>query len=127
MRRLAIAALSITLLAGCASAGDYRPMPTSSVERFAAVDIDSMDSAIDWARGLDSSASADEISIGISQIGDYFLNEEVWFATNNEIGGALLSLNAKVQSGQGTTGSKVDELNVIVDDIEKAIEHGDRP
>ena len=122
MRRISVAVLVVTLLAGCSSASEPEPAPI--VERISAIDIDSMDTGIAWARGLDSNATADELSLGIEQIGDYFVDEDVWFATNNEIRGALISLNAKVQSGQGTTGAKVGELNVIVDDIEEAIEKG---
>jgi len=106
---------------------DPEPAPTSTVERVAAIDINSMESGIAWARGIDASATADELSLGIGQIGDYFVDEDVWSATNNEIGGALITLNSKVQSGQGNTSQKVDELNMIVDDIETAIRKGQTP
>ena len=128
MRRLAVVVLSVALLAGCSSAPTDEPTAEpAAVETVTADDIDSMDSGIAWARGLDDSAGAEELSAGITEIGDYFVDEDVWFQTNNEIGQDLLALKVDVLNDPDDAGAKVDDLNLIVDRIEEAIEHGDQP
>ncbi len=86
-----------------------------------------IEDGVTWARNLDPSASAAEISAGIDKLGDLVPKLDIWFARSNEIGGALIQLNSLVLADPTNAGSKLGALNVIVDDIEEAIAHGNQP
>jgi len=122
--RTAVAALLILLLAACSTTAPDQPSPQQSI---AASDITSTTDAIAWARALDNSATATELSEGIDKLGTYFAAEEVWFQTHNSLGQDLISLNADIVGNPNAAGSKVDDLQLIVDKIEDAIEKGDTP
>jgi hypothetical protein len=131
-RYVAATFIATLVLTGCAPAADTPPAPSAAAsdaapEAPAAADIVTMDDAIAWARGVDDTVSADELSAGIQALGDLVPEEDIWFATNNEIGMALIELNADVQSDPAAAGDKVDDLQSIVDDLETAIEKGPNP
>ncbi|WP_217183997.1 hypothetical protein [Streptomyces sp. AC495_CC817] len=93
----------------------------------AATDIRTIDDGITWARGLDATATAAEIDAGIVKIGTLVPDLDIWFDTGNKIGVDLIQLNADVMANQDDAGSKVDELNDIIDDLEAAIDKGNTP
>ncbi|KJL35471.1 hypothetical protein [Microbacterium azadirachtae] len=131
-RTLAAAPLALVgalLFAGCAPTPPAAtPTPTATVERaIAAADIKTIDDGIAWAHGLDKTVSATELSHGINAISDLVPKLDIWFATNNKIGQALTKLNAEVLAAPANASSKVDGLNDIVNEIEKAIAKGDAP
>lgn len=68
-----------------------------------AADIVTIDDGIEWARALNGSADA------------------------GEIGGALITLNADVLNDPDNAGTKVDDLNAVIDDLEASIEKGPTP
>ena len=129
----ALAIAAVLALAGCASTTTSpdaaAPTPTVAVTEQAikAAEISTIDDGIAWARGLDGDASAQEISAGVVAIGKLVPDLDIWFATNNEIGSALIQLNADVLGDPSNAGTKVDDLQAIVDDIEAAIEKGPNP
>ncbi|VXC31295.1 V-type ATP synthase subunit I [Microbacterium sp. 8M] len=124
-----LALVAALILAGCATTSPAAtPTPSvTGVHKIAASDIKTIDDGIAWARGLDKSVSATELSRGINAIGDLVPKLDIWFATNNKIGQALIKLNLEVLDNPSNAGSKVDDLNDIVDDIEAAIAKGDAP
>jgi hypothetical protein len=124
-----LALVGALLLAGCApTPPTATPTASTTAERkIAASEIKTIDDGIAWARGLDKSVSATELSHGINAIGDLVPKLDIWFATNNKIGQALIKLNLEVLDNPSNAGSKVDDLNDIVDEIEKAIAKGDTP
>jgi hypothetical protein len=61
-----------------------------------------LDDAIDWARDLDDSATADELSAGIQKIGALVPDLDIGFQESNEIGGSLVTLNADVLGDRAT-------------------------
>lgn len=122
--------LAAILLTGCASASNSVASPTPSATAEAAIpasQITTIDDGINWARGLDSNATADELSEGIQKIGDLVPDLDLWFQDNNEIGRGLISLNIDVLDDPANAGTKVDDLNVIVDDLEASIAKGNNP
>ena len=124
MKRAALI-VSILLLTGCAAAPAPAPVPEPvAIE---ASDIQTMDDGIAWARGLTSDVSAEELSAGINAVGDLVPEQDIWFQDNNEIGGALITLNSDVLADPDNAGSKVDDLNDIIDDLEASIEKGPTP
>jgi len=132
MKFRVIGSLTIVLaLFGCAPSPAPAPKlptePASASTEIAAASIQTAEDGIEWARALDSSVTAAELSKGIQAIGDLVPDEDIWFASNNEIGGELISLNADVLADPEGADTKVDDLNAIVDDLEAAIKHGDRP
>jgi hypothetical protein len=132
MRRLLIAVAAVTMLAGCGTAeptASGSASPTSRSESSTTPadvggidpdDIATMDEGIAWARALDDSVTADELSLGIDRITGHLLDEEIDFETSNEIGQALMQLDAAVSSEPDSAGERVDELKAIVDRIEAA-------
>jgi len=132
MRRLLIAVAAVTMLAGCGTAeptASGSASPTSRSESSTTPadvggidpdDIATMDEGIAWARALDDSVTADELSLGIDRITGHLLDEEIDFETSNEIGQALMQLDAAVSSEPDSAGELVDELKAIVDRIEAA-------
>lgn len=129
--RLAPLILSALILTGCNAPA---PDPTATnVETqqaevaLTASDIVTIDDGIEWARELDDTATADELSDGINRIGELVPDLDIWFADNNEIGGALITLNADVLGDPDNAGTKVDDLNAIIDDLEASIEKGPTP
>jgi len=134
MRRLFIAAAAMAVLAGCTStveseeAVDSGSTSTTEAtqpgERIDPKSIESMEEGIAWARALDDTAAADELSLGIERITDHLLDEEIEFETSNEIGQSLMALQGAVESAPDTAGAKVPELAAIADRIESAIAAG---
>ncbi|MCT1395687.1 hypothetical protein M4D51_08100 [Microbacterium sp. p3-SID338] len=124
--------ISAVLLTGCASSNEAASGPTptlstSSEAKVEAADIVTIDDGIIWARGLSDSTSADELSLGITTIGELVPQQDLWFEDSNEIGRNLIALNAEVQAAPEDAGTKVDDLNAIIDDLETAIEKGNTP
>ena len=134
MRRLLIAVAAIAVLAGCTSTTEPEGAVRSgtgseseaaeTVERIDPESIESMQEGIAWARALDDTAPADELSLGIERITDHLLDEEIEFETSNEIGQSLMALQDAVESAPDTAGAKVPELAAIADRIESAIAAG---
>jgi hypothetical protein len=128
MRRTLIILLTVGLLTGCATSEPVAsPAATSDAPALTADQIVTIDDGIEWARGLDDAATATELSQGIGAIGDLVPGEDIWFQTNNEIGQDLIGLNLDVLNNPEAAGTKVDDLGVIVDKLEAAIAHGDKP
>lgn len=133
-RRLpvATAALVVVLaLTACGAPTESSPTPTVAVTTAApAIDassINNIDDGIAWARSLDSTVSASELSQGINRIGDLVPDLDIWFADSNEIGSELIHLNAAVLGDPERAGTKVDDLQAIVDQLEDAIAKGNKP
>lgn len=132
-RTPALAALALAgalIFTGCTptpQTGD--PTPSEAVQQPAmtAADITTIDQGIEWARGLDGSVTATELSKGIIRIGEFVPDLDIWFQTSNELSQNLISLNADVLANQDDAGSKVDDLNDIMDDLEAAISKGNKP
>lgn len=127
---LALLALAGALtLTGCSPASVGAPMPSETAQAavLTADQIATIEDGIAWARSLDESTSASELSAGIRKIGDMVPEQDLWFEDNNEIGGDLIALNAEVLASPDNAGSKVNELNRIIDDLEAAIAKGDNP
>lgn len=128
--KLAAAALALAFaLTGCASTTPVSE-PETTVAAESAIDaasIETIDDGIAWARGLDDTATAAEISEGLRQISGLVPDLDIWFEANNDIGGALIKLNADVLANPDDAGTKVDDLQAIVDDIEAAIAKGNAP
>jgi len=137
MRRLLIAVAAIAVLAGCTSTTEPEGAVRSgtgseseaaeTVERIDPESIESMQEGIAWARALDDTAAADELSLGIERITDHLLDEEIEFETSNELGQSLMALRDAVESAPETAGAKVPELVAIADRIETAIAAGATP
>jgi len=137
MRRLLIVAATVALLAGCTGAAEPETdggSATSSESEASTADapidpesIESIDEGIAWARALDDTVAADELALGIDAITDHLLDQEIAFETSNEIGQALMALNDDVRSAPDTAGTRVVDLNAIVDRLETAIETGATP
>ena len=137
MRRLLIVAATVALLAGCTGTAEPETdggSATSSESEASATDapidpagIESIDEGIAWARGLDDTAAADELALGIDALTDHLLDQEIAFETSNEIGQALMALNDDVRSAPETAGSRVVDLKAVVDRLETAIEAGATP
>lgn len=129
--RIAVAAAALLALTACApSTGtttEQSPLASAAPAAIEATDIVTMDDGVAWARSLTADAPATEISTGMGALMDLVPEQDIWFATNNEIGRELNALNAEVLSDPEDAGTKVDDLNAIVDDIEAAIEHGPKP
>lgn len=124
----ALTIIGMLAFAGCSAEPQAtEPTETTVVVVIGADDIETIDDGIAWARSLDSTATAAELSAGIDRIGDLVPDLDIWFATNNKIGVALIELNTEVLEDPGDAGTKVDDLNAIVDDIEAAIEKGPNP
>ena len=126
---LAPLALAVLLLTGCTATTPPDAAPAQAEAQpveiaLPASDIVTIDDGIEWARGLDDSVNADELSEGINAIGDLVPDLDIWFADNNEIGGALIGLNADVLNDPDNAGTQVDDLNAIIDDLGAAIEKG---
>ena len=140
MGKVALAVVSIglalTALTGCsAPAADSASAPVAEADSasspgepaaITASSIESIDDAIAWARGLDDSVTADELSTGIFRIEDLLTDLHIWFG-NNEVSGALNKLNAEVLARPADAGEKVAELNAVVDALEAAIEKSQNP
>lgn len=127
---LALLALAGALaLTGCTPTASNSPRPSETSQEAAptADEIVSMADGIAWARGLDESASATELSAGIRKIGDLVPEQDIWFETSNTIGTELVSLNADVLASPDDAGSKVDDLNDIIDDLTAALDKGNTP
>ena len=134
MRRLFIAVAAMAVLAGCTSTVEREGTvdsgsastteATQPGERIDPESIESMGEGIAWARALDDTAPADELSLGIERITDHLLDEEIEFETSNEIGQSLMALQDAVESAPDTAGAKVPELAAIADRIESAIAAG---
>lgn len=120
-------------VAGCSVVSDMPATPAathaqeSAASALHAANIVTIDDGIAWARALSTDVSADELSTGITKIGDLVPDLDIWFQTNNEIGQALIRLNLDVLNDPANAGTKVDDLKAIVDQIEAAIEKGDKP
>jgi hypothetical protein len=115
------------MLSGCAGGAEPEPAATATVAAITASQIATIDDGIEWAQSLDDTVTATELSEGITAIGDLVPDLDIWFATNNELGRALIVLNGDVLDDPDTAGDKVDDLQSIVDDIEAAIEKGPNP
>lgn len=127
---LALLALAGALtLTGCSPASVSAPTPSETAQEttLTSDQIETIDDGIAWARGLDDSVTSTELSKGIVTIGTMVPEQDLWFEDNNQIGGDLIALNAEVLANPGEAGSKVDDLNEIVDDLEAAIAKGDNP
>lgn len=112
---------------GCAAPA-VEPEATATAETaIAATDIETIDDGIAWARALDGTATADELSEGITRLSRIIPDLDIWFQDNNAIGSDLINLNADVLSDPATAGTKVADLQAIVDDIEAAIAKGNTP
>jgi uncharacterized lipoprotein YajG len=118
---------SILLLAGCSAPSEPPAEPTATAVTIEAASITTIDDGIGWARSLDQTVRAAELAEGVQKIGDLVPQESIWFSTKNKIGGELISLNAEIQADPGSASVNVDDLNAIVDDIEAAIAHGNKP
>ncbi|MET0830340.1 MAG: hypothetical protein ABWY26_12510, partial [Microbacterium sp.] len=81
-------ALTVTLF-GCATPS---PEPTSAAEVDRAAGIATIDEGIAWARGLDDDTTAEELSAGISRIGDLVISSDIASEEGNAISSALLEL-----------------------------------
>jgi len=126
MRRLVLVLTVTFILAGCA-ATPAEPSPSVVPTSPAADEIASTEDGIEWARNLDSSATSMELSTGIGAISDLVPTEKIWFQTNNELGHSLIRLNAEVLEDPENAGTKVDDLQSVIDDLEEAIAHGNKP
>jgi len=128
MKKLAISALLILLLAGCTSI-ESRPQSESApaATAISVSEIVDIDDGIAWARSLDDSVSARELTDGIDTIGALVPDLDLWFQDNNKIGQGLIALGLDVRDDPDNAGSKVDDLNDIVDDIEDSIAKGNVP
>lgn len=89
--------------------------------------IKTIDDGIAWARALDESVPATELSNGIQKVGELVPEQDIWFEANNTIGADLISLNVEVLADPDEAGSKVDDLQDIIDDLEIAIDKGNAP
>lgn len=128
--KLAAAALALAFaLTGCASTTPASE-PETTIAAESAIDaasIETIDDGIAWARSLDETATANEISEGLNRISGLVPELDIWFEANNEIGRELITLNADVLADPDGAATKVDDLQVIVDDIETAIAEGNAP
>jgi hypothetical protein len=137
MRRLLIVVATISLLAGCTSASETDTADdsastseageTTTGEPIDPGSIESMEEGILWARTLDDTAAADELSVGVDRIIDHLLDEEIEFETSNEIGQALIALQTEVESAPESAGTRVADLKAIADRIESATGAGATP
>lgn len=127
---LALLALAGALtFTGCPPATTSAPKPSETAREAvpAARDIVTIDDGIDWARGLDETVDADELGTGIRAIGDLVPEQDIWFDDSNSIGIDLIGLNTDVLANPDDAGSKVDDLNDIIDNLEAAIAKGNNP
>lgn len=126
--RITVIAATILALSACSSPAAEPSAPISAAPAApTAADIETMDDGIAWARSLTTSTTATELSAGMGELMDLVPEQDIWFSTSNKIGQELNALNAEVLAGPGDAGTKVDDLNSIVDDIEEAIAHGNNP
>jgi len=111
-------ALAVTLC-GCATPS---PQPTDATEIDRAESIGTIDDGIAWARSLDDDTTAEELSVGISRIGDLVISSDIPSEEGNEISSALLELKTEVLADPDDADEHVEDLNEIVDDLEASIE-----
>ena len=111
-------ALAVTLF-GCATPS---PEPTNATDVDRAESIATMDDGIAWARSLDDDTTAEELSVGISRIGDLVIASDIPSEESKAISSALLELNTEVLADPDDADDHVEDLNEIVDDLEAAIE-----
>ncbi|MEH6782188.1 MAG: hypothetical protein V7618_11575 [Rhodoglobus sp.] len=128
MKKLAIPAFLVLLLAGCAlsEGGPQSESAPESTAISASVVVD-IDDGIVWARGLDDSVSTLEMTERIDTIGALLLDLDLWFQDSNEIGQGLFALGLDIRDDPDDAGSKVEDLNDIVDEIQDSISKGDVP
>lgn len=127
---LAVLLASTVFMAGCSTPAESAPQPSAtatSEARLQAAGIVTLDDGIAWARGLGDWATATELGNGIDKIGALVPEQDIWFATSNQIGRDLITLNLAIQEDPENAATKIDDLNVIVDQIEAAIEKGNVP
>jgi hypothetical protein len=110
--------LSVTLF-GCTTPS---PEPTNATDVDRAESITTIDDGIAWARGLDDDTTAEELTVGISRIGDLVIASDMPAEEGNAISSALLELNTEVLADPDDVDDHVEDLNEIVDDLEAAIE-----
>lgn len=133
MNRTPAAALLILTgalaFSGCspAATGESSTSEASPAAEPTADQIKTIDDGIAWARALDESVPATELSNGIQKLGELVPEQDIWFEANNTIGADLISLNAEVLADPDEAGSKVDDLQDIIDDLEIAIDKGNAP
>lgn len=82
-----------------------------------------------WAKKLNPGMTglSDEMSTGISKIGDIVPAEGIWFETNNKIGQELITLNNDVLDDPDGAAVKIDDLKALITEIQVAVDHGDKP
>jgi hypothetical protein len=102
-------------LFGCATPS---PEPSSAPNMDRAESIATIDDGIAWARSLDEDTTAEELSVGISRIGDLVITSDIPSGTGNEISSALLELKTEVLADPDDADDHVEDLNEIVDDLE---------
>ena len=127
--KIAGAALAVLLLTGCApTPPSSSPTPTATKEAAMPADsITTIDDGIAWARAIDKTITATELSHGINKIGDLVPTLDIGFRANNKIGQELIKLNAEVLNNPDTAGSKVDDLGDVITELQTAIAKGDVP
>ena len=111
-------ALSVALC-GCATPS---PEPSNAPHVDRAESIATIDDGIAWARSLDEDTTAEELSVGISRIGDLVIASDILSGNGNEISSALLELKTEVLADPADADDHVEDLNEIVDDLEAAID-----
>ena len=110
--------LSVALF-GCATPS---PEPSNATDVDRAERIATIDDGIAWARSLDEDTTAEELSVGISRIGDLVIASDIPSGEGEEISSALLELKTEVLADPDDADDHVEDLNEIVDDLEAAID-----
>ena len=115
--------LAVILLAGCTA---HQAPPTPSETQAATTKMVptytvTIDDGLTWARSLDGTETAAEVSQGLQKIGELVPTLGLFAADNNAIGQDLITLNNDVLGGPANAGASIGRVKAIADDIEAAI------
>jgi hypothetical protein len=122
-RAVTILAL-LLLLAGCSATV---PLSAPAPVAVSASAIETLDDANAWADSLTGTASTEEMSEGLGRIGELVPSDEIWFETSNELGQDIISLNSDLFKNPDATAEHIASIQAILDRIDAAIAHGDKP
>lgn len=126
MKTFLIAVGLIFLLSACAAETPETPVtnqaqPSSAPAPIGYEQIDDVSDGVTWARGLSEKTPnlVDEMTAGIPLLVDSIVAADINAMANNSINQDLLSLQLDIFEDPENAASKVDDLNDIIDELEK--------
>jgi hypothetical protein len=135
MRKIVLGAgLAVVLmLAGCSDASPSQTpqsasrSPSPSPAPITSGQILTIEDGLKWASSLTDTTSALELRTGAQKIDDLVPRDKIWFQTGNTIGQDIVELNLSTFNDSSHSAVNVAEMKRIAIEIQKAIDHGNRP